>query len=256
MSSVPRFFVPPEAIAEGIVILPSDAAHHARNVLRLRPGEAVTIHDGTGMRYACRLAEVTPAAVTAAIETAAPADTEPSARITVAQALPRTPEKVEQVLQHGTEIGAAGFVLFGARRSVAKIESGDKLVKRLERWRAIVRGAAEQSGRAVLPSVAWLPASTLLADTFSDYSARLILHESASVPLRTALETEAAVAERLLIVVGPEGGLADDEVEKFEVAGGISVSLGPRVLRTETAALVAVSQILFARGDECRTTQV
>lgn len=247
MSSVPRFFVPPEAILDGVVTLPPEAAHHARNVLRLRSGEAVTVHDGTGMRYACRLTDVTPALVSAIIDEAVPADTEPALRITVAQALPKTPEKVEQVLQHGTEVGAAGFILFGARRSVAKIESGDKLTKRLERWRSIVRGAAEQSGRAVLPSVDWLPTSAALADTFGDYPSRLILHESASPTLRTILESEPALsAERLLVMVGPEGGLADEEVERFARAGGTAVSLGPRILRTETAALVALSQILFA----------
>ncbi|HVK02876.1 MAG TPA: RsmE family RNA methyltransferase [Armatimonadaceae bacterium] len=248
MSSVPRFFVTPADIVGDSVLLPADAAHHARNVLRLRPGEAVLLHDGAGLGVRAELTELTPKAVRAAVTERFAVRTEPRVRVTVAQALPKTGEKVEQVLQHGTEVGAAGFLLFPAQRSVARLDARDKAERRVERWRGIVRGAAEQSGRGLLPEVAWLPGADALASRLAAFDAVLVLHEAASVPLREALAApEARDAASLCVVVGPEGGLAEGEVARFAEAGAAIVSLGPRVLRTETAALVALAQILYAR---------
>ena len=250
MSSIPRFFVSPADIAgEDRVLLPADAAHHARNVLRLRPGEAVLLHDGAGGGVRAELTEVTPKAVRATVLERFAVRTEPRVRVTVAQALPKTGEKVEQVLQHGTEVGAAGFLLFPAQRSVARLDAKDKAERRIERWRGIIRGAAEQSGRGVLPEVEWIASSAdALAARLATFDAVLVLHEAASVPLRQALTAApSGTATRVCIVVGPEGGLTEGEVARFTEAGAVAVSLGPRILRTETAALVALAQILYAR---------
>jgi 16S rRNA (uracil1498-N3)-methyltransferase len=249
----PRFFVAATAAtgaAPGDTIaLPREAAHHARTVLRLRPGEPIVIHDGAGMAYACALASVGPQAVEARVICVSPVLTEAHARITVAQALPKTPDKIEQVLQHGTEIGAAGFVCFGAARSVARLAGDDKIERRLDRWRDIVRGAAEQSGRGVLPSVSWSPSARDLAARFPGFDAVFALHTNAGTasPLAAALAAVPGPARDFLVVVGPEGGLTADEVALFGEAGARAVSLGPRILRTETGALVALAQILFAR---------
>lgn len=251
MSSTPRFFVPAAAVTGDVVTLPTEAAHHARNVLRLRIGESIVIHTGDGLALHCVLTDPGGKAstATATIQDRVTLETEPRVRVTVAQALPKTPDKIEQVLQHGTEVGAAGFVFFAARRSVARLETGDKVERRLERWQQIVRGAAEQSGRAVLPTVVWSPSAMEIARTFGDYAAALILHEGATVRLGGALRLLPESVERLLIVVGPEGGFADEEIALFTSAHASVVSLGPRVLRTETAALVALAQILYARQD-------
>jgi 16S rRNA (uracil1498-N3)-methyltransferase len=248
MSSTPRFFVPPDAIQGETVLLPPAAAHHARNVLRLRPGERLIIHDGLGIAYDCVLGgEPGQKAAVACITRRGPVQTESRTRVTVAQALPKTPDKVDQVLQHGTEAGAAAFVFFGARRCVARLNEGEKVDKRLSRWRDIVRGAAEQSGRGILPPVGWQASSEQVAASLPGFDAALVLHEAATRPLRGALDSLSPTADRLLIVVGPEGGLTEEEVALFGAQGGVAVSLGPRVLRTETAALVALAQILYAR---------
>lgn len=243
MSSVPRFFVAPDAVDEGEVTLPPADAHHARSVLRLGVGERIDVCLGDGIVHRCTLAEVGSGRVLAGIDASAPSVAEPRTRITVAQALPRNDDKAEQVLQHGTEIGAAGFQFFLAARSVARPDAA-RLKKRLERWRAIVKAAAQQSGRAALPPVGWggpPPAS--------EFDAVFALHERASVSLAHALRQIPASALRLLVLVGPEGGFTGEEAEGFVAAGGVAVSLGPRVLRTETAALVALAQILFAREE-------
>ena len=249
MSSTPRFFVPPSAIASGVVTLPEADAHHARSVLRLRVGEPIFVHDGQNVVHRAILTDVSPRAVVARVESSEPAQTEPRTRITVAQALPKTTDKIEQVLQHGTEIGAAGFLLWGAFRSVAKLGAGEKIERRLERWRGIVKGAAEQSGRGVLPDVAWAANARDVTARSGDFDAVLVAHEAATLPLAVALADLAPGTTRLLVVVGPEGGLTDEEVGGFTSTGARSVSLGLRVLRTETAALVALAQILFARDD-------
>jgi 16S rRNA (uracil1498-N3)-methyltransferase len=248
MSSIPRFFVPPEAINADIATLPSEAAHHARNVLRMRAGEAVVLHDGLGFAYEATLSEMSGKTVSAIVTRRSPVLAEPVTRITVAQALPKTSDKIEQVLQHGTEIGAAGFLFFSAKRSVARLAEGEKIEKRIMRWRGILLGAAEQSGRGIIPTVEWLGLTSDLVKRLPAFDHALILHEASSLPIATVLTGIPAEHKNLLIVVGPEGGLDDQgEVSQMIASGGVSVSLGPRILRTETAALVGLTQILFAR---------
>lgn len=250
MSSTPRFFVPPSAIQGDTVILPPEDAHHAVGVLRLREGEEIVVHDNAGNGLRCRLTRAQPKSASAAVESRYVVPTEPMTRITVAQALPKTGEKIEQVLQHGTEVGAGGFVLFQSERSVARMEQKDKIEKRLERWQGIVRGAAEQSGRGRLPTVEWERHAPDVARRIGEWDAAITLHEGATFPLREALQSAPlAGATRLLVLVGPEGGFTDNEVTTFAAAGAAPVSLGARVLRTETAALVALAQILYARGE-------
>ncbi len=259
MSSIPQFFVPPAVIRGDTVTLPPDAAHHARNVLRLAPGDPIIAVDGVGGRFACRLTEVSAKNVQATIEERGAATGEARTRITVAQALPKTSGQIEQVLQHGTEVGASGFAFWAAQRSVARLADGEKIEKRLARWRGIVQSSAEQSRRAVLPTVEWLPFAADVAKAVTGYDATLTLHESGSVSLARALADlpsgggggggDGASELRLLVIVGPEGGLTNEEVTRFESAGARTVTLGPRVLRTETAALVALAQILYARED-------
>jgi 16S rRNA (uracil1498-N3)-methyltransferase len=248
VSSIPRFFVSPADIAEGFVTFPPTDAHHARNVLRMRVGEAVVVLDGTGTAHQATLTEVSPERVVAEVTASAPSVSEPRTRITVAQALPKNTDKLEDVLQHGTEVGAAGFVVFGAQRSVAKLEE-NKLAKRLERWSAIVKGAAEQSGRGIVPPVSWAGngVKRVLAEK-SSQEAVFVMHEAAALPLPQALSAAADITA-ITFLVGPEGGFTDDEVNTVVAAGGVAVSLGPRVLRTETAALVALAQILYARSE-------
>ncbi|MBC7807254.1 MAG: 16S rRNA (uracil(1498)-N(3))-methyltransferase [Akkermansiaceae bacterium] len=250
MSSIPRFFVPPPAIQGDTITLPPDAAHHAVGVLRMREGEEIIVHDNTGDGYRCRLTRVQSKVTVATVESRFTVPTEPKTRLTVAQVLPKTGEKIEQVLQHGTEVGASGFVLFQSERSVARMEQKDKIEKRLERWQGIVQGAAEQSGRGRLPTVEWERHAPDITRRIGEWDAAIALHEGATLALRDALQAERiADATRLLILVGPEGGFTDGEVAGFAGAGATPVSLGARVLRTETAALVALAQILYARGE-------
>ncbi len=248
MSSIPRFFVPASPTIDTTFLLPPEAGRHARTVLRMRVGEAITLHDGKNRAYDTVIQEITRDTVSVVIRNVRELQVEPKIAITVGQSLPKSVDKAEQVLQHGTEIGAEGFVLFQTDRSVARMEGKDKIEKRVLRWQGIVQGAAEQSGRGVLPSVTWLAGAREVAQTFPRYDGVLILHESATIPLQetmNALAGTPGAPAKLLALVGPEGGFTDVEVELFTRQGAKPISLGPLILRTETAALVALSQILF-----------
>jgi 16S rRNA (uracil1498-N3)-methyltransferase len=244
MSSYPRFFVPPQSItiATGEVLLPPEASHHAKTVLRLRVGEKFWAHDGQNRAFLCEISELASTVRTVILEEVV-LTTEPLLRLTVAQSLPKTGEKIEQVLQHGTEVGAAGFLIFESERSVARLE-GNKTEKKIERWRGIVQSAAEQSGRGVLPGVKWVGSSKNLIKHFGEFDAVVIFHEKATELLTTHLPE----GQNILLLIGPEGGFSEREVLVFAEAGAVSLSLGPRVLRTETAALVALAQILVLRN--------
>ena len=250
MTPAPHFFVPPTAIVGDSVTLPAPAAHHAATVLRLVVGDVIVVLDDSGTAYRSRLTNAAPKAVTAQIVESFAPPTEPRTRITVAQVLPKTGEKIEQVLQHGTEIGADSFLIFQSERSVARMETRDRVEKKLDRWRGIVQSAAEQSHRARMPAVSWARFVPDVAARMREWDAAIVCHPGATTTLRDTLATEPVTgATRLLLLIGAESGFTDSEVAALTKAGAASASLGARILRTETAALAALAQILYARND-------
>lgn len=240
-----RFFLRPDQIQDGQAILDAADAHHLHVVLKAKAGDAVSVLDGSGREWPGVLDEV--GKTRAVVRLYAPIEppTEPRTSITVAQALPKVTEKIEQVLQRGTEIGASGFWAFTSARSLTHF-TGERQHKRLARWSAIVKTAAEQSQRVRLPSVRADGdfSQVLAAASAFDLALFASEHERQTL-LRDALLSPAP-PRSVLVVVGPEGGWTDAEVTAARRAGLVSVSLGPRILRTETAPLVLLSQIFFA----------
>lgn len=238
-----RFFVSPEQLTNGLVRITGEDARQIRVVLRLRPTDEIEVLDGCGNEYDCVLERVDRDAVIARVRRVVPAIGEPPVHITVVQSLAKG-EKVEQVIQHGTEIGVSRFVMVHTERSVLRLD-GSRERSRLDRWRRIAKEAAEQAHRARVPAidgVLSLPgALEVLADT-----ALLLLHPTdSSVPLAEWMR-QGSVSVGLSVIVGPEGGFTDEEARLCERHGATAITLMPRILRTETAALVAVSQILVA----------
>lgn len=233
------FFVPRQSGSR--VIFPEDKAHHISTVLKLRVGEQVQVHDGMGHAATAELAFVDRKKVNGTIISAwAPVNTEPKTRITIYQSLPKTGDKVEQVLQHGTELGAAGFILFPSEKAQAKLEERERIVRKVARWEELVRNAAEQSGRGVLPTVGYCrDLATALATVGT--RDRIVL-DATGVPLGDVLSE----TKDLAVFVGPESGFTAEELQQI---GGKLASLGPRTLRTETAALAGIASLLTLRGD-------
>lgn len=241
-----RFFIRPDQFASGLVTLDADDAHHLRVVLHAQPGQKIAVLDGSGREWPATLLEMGKTKAMARLGEPVSPQTEPPVQITVAQALPKVTDKMEQVLQRGTEIGASAFWAFSSERSLTHL-SGERHEKRRGRWEAIIKTAAEQAHRVLLPSLRVDGEFGDVLKAAGEFDLALLAYEGErETTLRQALNTAPALPKRILILVGPESGLADGEVKAARKASVQVVSLGPRILRTETAALVIVSQILFA----------
>ena len=225
-----------------VVVVDGDEGHHAATVRRTRVGEELDLSDGAGTvahvvveeaakgRLAARVLAVTE------IAAARPA-------VTVVQALPKS-ERSELAVELATEAGADAFLAWQAGRCVARWEAPAKIDKGLARWAAVARAAARQSRRPRIPAVeAMVSTKDLLARVAG--TPTLVLHESATVGIAEAL---AAGVEELMLVIGPEGGIAPEELAALTEAGAQPVRLGPSVLRTSTAAAVALGAIGVLSG--------
>lgn len=246
--SVPRFHVP-EAAPGARITLPEHSAHHAREVLRLRAGDTVRLFDGRGEEYDAVLDRVTRQEVHAYIRGIASPRPESPLRITLALS-PLKGDRMELVVQKATELGVAAIVPVVTIRTDAAARPALRGTRQ-ERWEKVASGAAEQCGRAVVPDIP--PTTTLdrlAADPFE--GERVVLLETADAPPLSGLFATAPPA--LLLLVGPAGGFDPTEVESLRRAGFHSASLGPRVLRSETAAVAAVALAQALWGDLGRAT--
>nr|WP_090343253.1 16S rRNA (uracil(1498)-N(3))-methyltransferase [Mycolicibacterium malmesburyense]CRL74194.1 16S ribosomal RNA methyltransferase RsmE [Mycolicibacterium malmesburyense] len=221
-----------------LAVVDGDEGFHAANVRRIRPGERLQLSDGAGELAQCEVDEVGKGRLTARVlgRRFVPP---PTPAVTVVQALPKS-DRSELAIELATEAGADGFVPWQAARCVAKWETPAKVDKGLRRWSAVARSAARQSRRARIPEVAGPVSTAQLVDLLAGQEMILVLHESATQRL-----TDVAIAEAdaVTLVVGPEGGIADDELAALTDAGATVVRLGPTVLRTSTAAAVALGAL-------------
>jgi 16S rRNA (uracil1498-N3)-methyltransferase len=226
----------------GIAVVDGGEGFHASNVRRIRPGEELDLSDGAGTVAHCVVEEAVKGRLSARVLDVA-AVPRPAPVVTVAQALPKS-ERSELAIELATEAGADGFLAWQAQRCVARWESAAKVDKGLRRWGAVARSAARQSRRAYVPEIEAMVSTAELL-TRVPGALTLVLHESATVPLA---EIGLADAAAVLLVVGPEGGISDEELGALTAAGARTVRLGPSVLRTSTAAAVALGAIGVLTG--------
>ncbi|RAV12742.1 16S rRNA (uracil(1498)-N(3))-methyltransferase [Mycolicibacterium sp. GF69] len=221
-----------------LAVVDGDEGFHAANVRRIRPGERLQLSDGAGQLAHCEVEDVGKGRLTGRVldRRFVPA---PAPTVTVVQALPKS-DRSELAIELATEAGADAFVAWQAARCVARWESAAKVDKGLRRWNAVARSAARQSRRARIPEVSGVVSTAELLVGLGGSSVVLVLHESATQPLT---EVPVADAESVTLVVGPEGGIADDELVALRGAGATTVRLGPTVLRTSTAAAVALGAL-------------
>jgi 16S rRNA (uracil1498-N3)-methyltransferase len=243
----PRVFVPPGSIADGVVTFDAATAHQLRNVLRLRPGAQVTVLDDSGMAYQVTLERLGREATTGRVEAGQRAETEPQVRVTVYQSLLKG-DRFEWVLQKGTELGVTRFVPVFAERTV--VRGAAWVGKRRDRLERIIRQAAEQSHRGRLPVLApALSFEEACTQSVAAHDLALLPAVAAgSEPLAATLQANSE-AERVALLVGPEGGFAPGEVAYAERCGLRVVTLGPRILRAETAGIVAPALVLYTLGE-------
>jgi len=224
-----------------IAVVEGDEGFHAATVRRIRPGERLVLSDGAGALARCEVREAGKRGLSAQVVERWTAP-RPMPPVTVVQAIPKS-ERSELAIELATEAGADRFVAWQAARCVARWD-GDRAAKGLRRWRAVARSAARQSRRAYIPDVGG-PVSTdalggLVAERVGSGGLVLVLHESADRPLA---ELPVAQADSIMVIVGPEGGVSDDEIADLTAVGAVTVRLGPTVLRTSTAAAVALGAL-------------
>ncbi|MBA2455666.1 MAG: 16S rRNA (uracil(1498)-N(3))-methyltransferase [Nocardioidaceae bacterium] len=234
--SVPVFWLPAGEIGPGAPLTLAGAeGHHAADVRRLRPGEAVELVDGAGVRACGRVASVEPGSLRIDVETVT-REPAPAPRLVVVQALPKG-NRGELAVGLLTEVGVDVIVPWAAARCVTQWR-GERSEKALARWRSTAREAAKQSRRAWAPLVAPLATTAQVRSLVDDAALALVLHESAPGGLPDDIPDIGDV----VVVVGPEGGVTDDELETFAAAH--VVRMGESVLRTSTAGVVAAAALL------------
>jgi 16S rRNA (uracil1498-N3)-methyltransferase len=241
-----RFFVSSQALNESQVLFPPEQAHQICSVLRMRPGQQVLVMDNQGWEYLVTLQQIGRRRVDGQIVERRPAANEPGVTVTVFQSLIKW-NRFEWVLQKGTEIGVSRFVPMITRHSQVQNEA-DISPQKTERWRRIIVEAAEQSGRGRLPELGPVLKLNAALDRLDEKQLAIMPWERATGPdLRTVLPATGTAPVALFL--GPEGGFAAEEVEYGAGRGLIPVTLGPRILRAETAAIVAASLVLFQLGE-------
>ena len=238
--SLPVFHLPElaGAVVGGSVELTGDEARHAVVVRRIRVGEQVALTDGEGTTVVGTVVATTKASLTAEVSQVVEAPRE-SPRLVVVQAIPKG-DRGELAVEMLTEVGVDVIVPWAASRSVA-VWRGERAAKSLAKWRSTAREAAKQSRRAWFPSVTELAGTSDVVDLLRDAALAVVLHEAGRQPL-AALEvpTEGDV----VVVVGPEGGISDEELTAFADAGAEPLRLGTSVLRTSTAGVAAAAALL------------
>ena len=239
---MPRFFVPAEVLNGSFAVLTGQSAAHVK-VLRLKQGDEVTLCTGDGSEHQCVISDLSPGQVSLVVQKTEPSVSEPKLQCTLYVAFLKS-DKLEHVLQKATELGVSRVVVFLSSRCVSR---PDDASKKLERWRKIAAAAAEQSGRGRIPEIDVAASYEDAIRQAAQAELPVFLYENEDrLSLRSAVELTAPAS--VSVVTGPEGGFSEEEVEAAKQAGLHICSLGPRILRCETAPLCALSALMFASG--------
>lgn len=242
-----RYFVEPDLFSEDEISIVGDDVHHIVNVMRAKEGEEILVSDGAGRTALAKLVMLSSKEVKAQVLELLDEQCELPIRITIGQGLPKG-EKMEWILQKGTELGAYSFFPFSSERTIVKLDE-KKEAKKLERWRKIVKEAAEQSHRAVLPEILPPVSFREAMKASSAYTRCAIAYEKEGGTTLHQVLDELKADDTLLVLIGPEGGFSSEEVGIAESNGFLPISLGPRILRTETASqyVLACASYQFER---------
>ena len=239
------FFVAPENVSENEIRITGSDVNHIKNVMRMKAGDVINVSDGTGFTYVCEIAGFQKDELLLGIKSREFSGSELKTRISLFQGLPKK-DKMEFIIQKAVELGVYDIYPVITERTVVKIDDR-KVADRVERWNRISESAAKQSGRGIIPVVhepiSFKNALTLAAETCDTV---LIPYENAQgMAYADKCFTEAVKKSSSAVFIGPEGGFSEEEAEAAVAAGALAVSLGSRILRTETAGMTALSIMMF-----------
>jgi 16S rRNA (uracil1498-N3)-methyltransferase len=240
---MPRFYCPLPLRPGSVVDLPDAVAHHL-HVVRQQAGDELVLFNGDGGQARARLVEIGKRRASAEVLALDAVDVELPFRVTLAQGLPEG-SKMDWIVEKAVELGASAIVPLAAQRSVVRL-SGERADKRLAHWQGVVVSASEQCGRNRLADVAPVQDFQRWLGQAADGGVRILLSPRADASL--AAWTRTTPAQDVNLLVGPEGGFTDQEEDAARAAGALALSMGPRVLRTETAGLAALAILAAGWG--------
>lgn len=244
---MPRFFVNPEQIQENNIVIYGDDVKHISKVLRLKTGDKITICNRQGTDYECIIKTISKENIHAEILSAHLSETEPSVKITLFQALTKS-DKMDLIIQKAVETGIYKIVPVVTERTVVKIEDEKKQFAKLTRWQKISESAAKQSQRGIIPEVCSILTLQEAFNASDTMDLKVIAYEKeAQNRLRNILT--GFKGKTVGIFIGPEGGFEENEIDLAKQSGIIPITLGKRILRTETAGLFLVSIMMYEMGE-------
>ncbi len=239
-----NFFVYDWQVQGDTVTIEGTDVNHMVNVLRMKVGEEVSVHDDVNRKYLCRIAELQEDKVCLSILEQQTSDTELPCRIYLFQGLPKG-DKMEWIIQKGVELGAYAIVPVATKRAVVKLDE-KKAQKKVARWNSIAESAAKQSGRGMIPEVLPVMKFSEALQFAKDLDLNLIPYEKAEGIADTKQRIEKIrPGQSIGIFIGPEGGFEEAEVEMAKEMQAIPVTLGRRILRTETAGMTMLSILMY-----------
>ncbi len=245
---MPKFFVEPSKISDEIITIDTEDVNHITRVLRMKQGDKVTVCDSAGYDYNAEIFEINKSAVLCKIINKVKSDTEPDLKVILFQGIPKG-SKMEYIIQKTTELGISKVIPVSMHRCVSKIENKKDGDKKRDRWQKIAESAAKQSGRGIVPEIE-SPIS------FSEAVEKLIECELAFAPFECEEDNSIKNVIRGIegnktvgFIIGPEGGFSPEEIEKLTKKGIPAVTLGKRILRTETAGEAVVAMLMYEANE-------
>lgn len=245
---MPRFFVERENISENkITITNTDVAHITR-VLRMNVGEPLTICDGMGNDYETKISQISEKSIDCDIISKEKSNTEPDVKVTLFQCLPKA-SKMEYIIQKTTELGISKIVPCASMRCVVKLDGKKAEQKKQERWQKIASEAAKQCGRGIIPQVSMPMTIKEVMQNAKDYDLFFVPYECEEQTNIKSVLTSAKEPKNVAFIIGPEGGFDPSEIDMIQKAGIKTVTLGRRILRTETAGEAVLAMTMYEIGD-------
>ncbi len=245
---MPKFFVPKENIIENEIIINNDDVAHIKKVLRASVGDCLTLCDGKGINYEAEIIEICDKQIICKILSCEKSETESNIEVTIFQGLPKA-AKMDYIIQKTTELGIVNIVPCKMARSVSKIENEKDATKKCDRWQKIAKEAAKQSGRGIIPKVFEPVDFKVAVEMMKDYDLSFVPYECEEQnKLKTVLCSKKDV-KRIAFMIGPEGGFDLTETEILKQNNIVTITLGKRILRTETAGEAVLAMVMYELGD-------
>ena len=244
---MPKFFVTTNDIKEDTIIIQNEDVNHIKNVLRAKVDDTIDICDSeTSKNYICKIEQIEEKNIYCHIINEIQTNVEPHIKVSVFQGLPKT-DKMELVIQKSVELGVYDIIPVEMKRCVVKLNEKDK-IKKMQRWQKISEGAAKQSGRDIIPTIHPVINIKTLCENIKEYDLVLVAYENEKInTLKQELQKikQNNAETKIAIIIGPEGGIDDKEIEHFKENKAKIITLGNRILRTETVALNMLSVIMY-----------